>query len=88
MLKQREYLPEKILADRLEDILASMRRTATWLEAIGREDLLGQLAERFDTMGRQRLIEHVCRLMEMSKAFLKYAEGSGASKHNHRFSAD
>lgn len=49
-------LPNKILADRLEDILASMRRTSRWLEATGREDLLGQLAQRSDTMGRQRMI--------------------------------
>ncbi len=69
----RKASPDETLADRLDDILADMRRTAAWLESAGKEDLLGQLAERFDTMGRHRLIEEVQRLMGTSRSFLKYA---------------
>jgi ParB family chromosome partitioning protein len=71
----RRASPDETLADRLEDILADMRRTCSWLETAGREDLLGQLAERLDTMGRQRMVNEVQRLFGMCRAFMKYADG-------------
>jgi ParB family chromosome partitioning protein len=72
----RKETEQEILADRLEDMLADLRRTNTWLETAGRERLLTQLAERSDTMGQQRLVEEVQRLLAMCRAFLKHAENS------------
>ena len=63
---------EEILADRLEDILADLRRAGTWLEASGREGLLAQLMERHDRIGLTRLVEEVQRLIAMCRAFLKH----------------
>jgi len=62
---------EEILVDRLEDILADLRRAGTWLEASGREGLLEQLMDRNDRIGLTRLVEEVQRLMAMCRAFLK-----------------
>ena len=69
------YKPQKeeILADRLEDILADLRRAGTWLEASGREGLLVQLLERQDSIGLTRLVEEIQRLLAMCRAFLKHA---------------
>jgi ParB/RepB/Spo0J family partition protein len=69
------YKPQKeeVLADRLEDILADLRRAGTWLEASGREGLLAQLMERSDSLGLTRLVEEIQRLLAMCNAFLKHA---------------
>jgi len=69
------YRPQKeeVLADRLEDILADLRRASTWLEASGREGLLAQLMERHDSIGLTRLVEEVQRLIAMCRGFLKHA---------------
>lgn len=64
---------EEILADRLEDILADLRRASTWLEASGREGLLAQLMEQGDSIGLTRLVEEIQRLLAMCNAFLKHA---------------
>jgi ParB family chromosome partitioning protein len=64
---------EEILADRLEDILADLRRAGTWLEASGKEGLLEQLMDRNDRMGLTRLVEEVQRLIAMCRAVLKHA---------------
>jgi ParB/RepB/Spo0J family partition protein len=74
------HRPQKheIMADRLEYLLADLRRAGTWLEASGREGLVSQLIERNDEMGLRRLGEEVQRLAAMCRAFLKHtAETAG-----------
>jgi len=68
------YKPQKdeSLADRLEDLLADLRRAGTWLEAAGKEGLLVQLMERHDSIGTTRLVEEVQRLIAICQAFLKH----------------
>lgn len=65
---------DEILADRLEDILADLRRAGTWMESSGREGLMEQLAERNDRLGITRVIEEVQRLIAMCSAFLKHSQ--------------
>lgn len=72
--KIRGIQKDTVLADRLEDLLASLRRSSTWLEAAGREGLMEQLDERLDNMGRQRTLETVLRLYGLCEAFLRNAQ--------------
>lgn len=76
------YKPQKdeTLADRLEDVLADLRRAGTWLEASGREELLAQLLERHDILGLRRLVEEVQRLIGMCSAFIRHASGKESSE--------
>jgi ParB/RepB/Spo0J family partition protein len=62
------------LADRLEDLLADLRRANTWLETAGREELVTQLSDRQDSIGLVRLSEEVERLMMMCRSFLKHSK--------------
>lgn len=68
------YKPKKdeIFADRLEDMLADLRRSITWIEASGREDLLQQLMERNDIQGIKRIAQEIQRLDSMCKAFINH----------------
>ena len=65
----------KPLDKRIEDVLTSIRRTCRLLEAVGREDLMGELDQQGDgIMGRQRIIEGVHQLFGMSRSLLRYME--------------
>jgi len=65
---------DEILADRLEDILADLRRAEMWMESSGREGLMEQLMERNDRLGITRVVEEVQRLIAMCSAFLKHSQ--------------
>ncbi len=58
------------LADRLEEMLADLRRSESWLEASGREGLLAQLADRGDSLGSKRLLEAADRLGSMCRSLI------------------
>ena len=62
---------ELTIADRLHDMLADLRRSETWLESAGRENLLAQLSERRDQWALDRLVESVGRLSAMCQSFMK-----------------
>jgi len=66
---------EMTLADRLHEMLADLRRSETWLETAGRENLLDQLGDRGDRWAFDRLVEGVGRLSAMCQSFMK-ATGS------------
>ena len=59
------------IVDRLEDILADLRRSETWLVAAGRESLIDILMERGDSMGLTRLSEAVDRLGALCQSFAR-----------------
>ena len=72
-------VPE-LLAGRLEDMLADLRRSETWLEAAGREGLLNQLSGKGDSRGRTRLVEGIGRLGAMCRSFLSFVDAEPGDK--------
>ena len=68
--------PKRALVDRIDEILADLRRSVTWLEGTGHEEVVSQLIKRGQRGDLERLIEGVGRLSAMCQAFMKHAQSS------------
>lgn len=73
---------DEIFADRLEDMLADLRRSITWIEASGREGLVQQLIERNDIQGIKRVAQEIQRLDSMCKAFINHLDDNYSGESN------
>ena len=67
---------DQTLTNRLNEMLADLRRSVTQLEGAGREDWVSQLIERGHAGDLERLIEGVGRLGAICQSFMKYAQSS------------
>lgn len=67
------------LVDRLNEMLADLRRSVTLIEGAGREDLVAQLFEQGRIGDLERLVEGVGRLGAICQSFMKYAQSNGSS---------
>ena len=62
------------LVDRLNEMLADLRRSVTLIEGAGREGLVSQLVEEGRIADFKRLVEGVSRLGAICQAFMKHAQ--------------
>ena len=69
---------EKTFIDRIDEMLADLRRSVTWLENAGRESLVMQLVERGQRTDCERLVEGVSRLSAMCQSFMKHAQSNAS----------
>ena len=63
--------------DRLNEMLADLRRSVTLIEGAGREDLVSRLVEQGRTSDLERLVEGVGRLGAICQAFMRHAQSNG-----------
>ena len=68
--------PKQEFIDRVDDMLADLRRSVTWLESAGREGIVSQLAERGQRRDLERLLEGVGRLSAMCQSFMKHVQSN------------
>ena len=70
---------DQALINRLNEMLADLRRSVTLIEGAGREELVSQLIEQGRVGDFERLVEGVGRLGAICQAFVKHVQSSQSS---------